>query len=133
MKLLYQRRKTDCAVVCFAMLMGISYWRALILLHGLKWIIPFVNLQTPLTKIIGASKKLGRELECVSIGPHSTVDRIETNAIVVVSFDAGKTSHAVVWNLQHKNSTIQPCIINSRTNRSDQELCIYYMNKENRI
>ena len=114
MKVIYQRRKNDCAISCFAMLMDISYERAAWLIFS--WKLPFYWLFDKTTKvkyIVAASKKLNREL-----GMYKSMDLFkafdyEHDAILILSYgDLLETSHAVIWKADTK-ATVDPNINHS--------------------
>ena len=103
MKIIPQRRTNDCAIACFAMLMGISYERAAWLALSFEWPIYWLlDKTTKIKKLVRASKKLDREL-----GLYKSKDNFEEfdckhDAILVLSHNGGLTSHAVIWNAANK-------------------------------
>lgn len=92
MKLVKQKNKTSCGVACFAMVMGISYRRAMKMLHPERfwW---FSDATTSMGAIM---EKLDEMHITCSVGAGNDFHTLQRKAIVIVKINETR-HHAVVW------------------------------------
>jgi hypothetical protein len=119
MKLITQKHNTGCGVAAFAMVLNISYDRAMALLHPTRfwW---FSKATTTVGQISEKLRALGRQ-NTIS----TERDFLESNrkAIIIIKATIKKkpNHHAVVWD------PVSRCILNPSGN-SDQSL-EYYLDR----
>lgn len=116
-KLITQNHTTGCGVACFAMVLGISYNRAMKLLHPTRfwW---FSKATTTVGQMHAKLEALGRKS---TLSEESDFMALNKRTIVIVkTFYKGKNNHhAVVWD------PVGECILDpARGNPLSVEYCI---------
>jgi hypothetical protein len=93
MKLIKQKRNDDCGVACLAMVAGISYTKAMWLLH--PWRLPFTNAQTKNKHFQVAFAKLKLNFFCSTDGSID-IKSLRNKALLIIG-NSDNTYHGVVW------------------------------------